>query len=139
MNLQYHAEDQKIIVRIPINLRRWGGKKVLVGPQGQDLRRIDLEVRKDEKLLKALGRAYRWHKMIAIGQYQSVSDLAEAENINKSYLQRMMRLMLLSPRIIDAVLNGQQPEGFALTDVEKAFSPVWSEQEKKFGFVQSNH
>ncbi len=31
MNLQYHAEDQKIIIRIPINLRRWGGKKVLVG------------------------------------------------------------------------------------------------------------
>jgi GTPase Era involved in 16S rRNA processing len=55
MNLQYHAEDQKIIVRIPINLRRWGGKKVLVGPQGQDLRSLDLEVRKDEKLLKALG------------------------------------------------------------------------------------
>jgi hypothetical protein len=112
---------------------------VLVGPQGQDLRRLDLEVRKDEKLLKALGRAYRWHKMIAIGQYQSVSELAEAENINKSYLQRMMRLMLLSPRIIDAVLNGQQPEGFALTDIEKAFSPIWSEQEKKFGFAQSNH
>jgi hypothetical protein len=134
MNLQYHAEDQKIIVRIPINLRRWGGKKVLVGPQGQDLRRLDLEVRKDEKLLKALGRAYRWHKMIAIGQYQSVSELAEAENINKSYLQRMMRIMLLSPRIIDAVLNGQQPAGFALTDIEKSFSPIWAEQEERFGF-----
>ena len=43
MKPQYHAEDQKIIVRIPINLRRWGGKKVLVGPQGQDLRNLDLE------------------------------------------------------------------------------------------------
>lgn len=139
MKPQYHAEDQKIIVRIPINLRRWGGKKVLVGPQGQDLRNLDLEVRKDEKLLKALGRAYRWHKMIAIGKYQSASELAEAENINKSYLLRVMRVMLLSPRIVDAVLNGRQPEGFALTDIEKAFSPVWSEQEKKFGFAQSNH
>ena len=109
MNLQYHAEHQKIIVRIPINLRRWGGKKVLVGPQGQDLRRLDLEVRKDEKLLKALGRAYRCHKMIAIGQYQSVSDLAESEKINKSYLQRMMGLMILSPSIIDAVLYRQYP------------------------------
>lgn len=119
MKPQYHAEDQKIIVRIPINLRRWGGKKVLVGPQGQDLRNLDLDVRKDEKLLKALGRAYRWHKMIAIGKYQSASELAEAENINKSYLLRVMRVMLLSPRIVDAVLNGRQPEGFALTDIDK--------------------
>jgi hypothetical protein len=116
-----------------------GREKSVGRPARSRFEKLDLEVRKDEKLLKALGRAYRWHKMIAIGQYQSVSDLAEAENINKSYLQRMMRLMLLSPRIIDAVLNGQQPEGFALTDVEKAFSPVWSEQEKKFGFAQSNH
>ena len=122
MKPQYHAEDQKIIVRIPINLRRWGGKKVLVGPQGQDLRNLDLEVRKDEKLLKALGRAYRWHKMIAIGKYQSASELAEAENINKSYLLRVMRVMLLSPRIVDAVLNGRQPEGFALTDIDKPLS-----------------
>jgi hypothetical protein len=139
MKPQYHAEDQKIIVRIPINLRRWGGKKVLVGPQGQDLRNLDLEVRKDEKLLKALGRAYRWHKMIAIGKYQSASELAEAENINKSYLLRVMRVMLLSPRIVDAVLNGRQPEGFALTDIDKPFSPIWSEQEKQFGFANSNH
>lgn len=139
MKPQYHTEDQKIIVRIPINLRRWGGKKVLVGPQGQDLRNLDLEVRKDEKLLKALGRAYRWNKMIAIGKYQSVSELAEAENINKSYLLRVMRVMLLSPRIVDAVLNGLQPEGFALTDIDKPFSPIWSEQEKQFGFANSNH
>lgn len=139
MKLQYHAEDQKIILRIPINLRRWGGKKVLVGPQGQDLRNLDLEVRKDEKLLKALGRAYRWHKMIAIGKYQSASELAEAENINKSYLLRVMRVMLLSPRIVDAVLNGRQPESFALTDIDKPFSPIWSEQEKQFGFANSNH
>lgn len=134
MNLQYHAEDQKIIVRIPINLRRWGGKKVLVGPQGQDLRKLDLEVRKDEKLLKALARAYRWQKMIAIGKYQSVSELAEAENINKSYMQRMMRIMLLSPKIIEAIINGQQPEGFSLTSIDRPFTPIWSEQEKLFGF-----
>lgn len=134
MNLQYHAEDQKIIIRIPVNLRRWGGKKVLVGPQGQDLRKLDLEVRKDEKLLKALGRAYRWHKMIVTGKYQSASELAADEDINKSYLQRMIRIMLLSPKIIDAILNGQQPEGFSLTDIDKPFSPIWTEQERQFGF-----
>lgn len=134
MNLQYQAEDQKIVVRVPINLRRWGGKKVLVGPQGQDLRKLDLEIRKDEKLLKALARAYRWQKMLITGKHASISDMAEAEKINKSYIQRMMRIMLLSPKIIDAILSGQQPEGFSLTDIERPFTPIWSEQEKIFGF-----
>lgn len=134
MDMHYRTDDQKIIVRIPINLRRWGGKKVLVGPQGQDLRRLDLEVRKDEKLLKALGRAYRWHKMLATGRFENVTELAKSEGINKSYLQRMMRIMLLSPKIIDAILNGQQPEGFSLTDIDKPFSPIWAEQERQFGF-----
>lgn len=135
MNVQYHIEDQKIIIRVPVNLRRWGGKKVLVGPQGQDLRKLDFEIRKDEKLLKALGRAYRWHKMLALGKYHNITELSEAEDINKSYLQRVMRMMLLSPRIIDAILNGQQPQDFSLTNIDRPFSPIWEEQEKLFGFT----
>lgn len=65
------VENSKIIVHVPLNLRTWGGKKVIVGPQGQDLRALELEVRKDEKLLKALGRAYRWHSWILTGKYRS--------------------------------------------------------------------
>lgn len=135
MNVQHHIEDQKVIIRVPVNLRRWGGKKVLVGPQGQDLRKLDFEIRKDEKLLKALGRAYRWHKMLALGKYHNITELSEAEDINKSYLQRVMRMMLLSPRIIDAILNGQQPQDFSLTNIDRPFSPIWEEQEKLFGFT----
>ena len=60
--------------------------------------------------------------------------MAEKQKINKSYIQRMMRIMQLSPKIVEAILDGQQPEGFALRDIEQTFSPIWSEQEKRFGF-----
>lgn len=123
-------EVQKIIVHIPLNLKQWGGKKVIVSPEGRDLTKMDFSIRQDEKLLKALGRAYRWQKLLA---HTSATELAEKEKINKSYLLRMMRLTLLSPRLIDAILNGQQPESLSLAAIEKPFSPIWSEQEKHFG------
>ena len=125
-------ETQKIVVHIPLNFKKFGSKKVIISPQGQDLTRMDFSIRKDEKLLKALGRAYRWQKLLA---HTSATELAEKEKINKSYLLRMMRLMLLSPRVIDAILNGQQPESLSLATIEKPFSPIWSEQEKQFGLL----
>ncbi|MGD9649549.1 MAG: hypothetical protein AB7G80_05365 [Dongiaceae bacterium] len=128
-------ENSKIIVHVPLNLRTWGGKKVIVGPQGKDLRALELDIRKDEKLLKALGRAYRWHGWILTGKYATVQEMSERQKINKSYMQRMMRIMQLSPKIVEAILDGQQPEGFALRDIEQTFSPLWSEQEKQFGFT----
>lgn len=128
------VENNKIIVHVPMLLKTWGGKKVIVGPQGQDLRELDTTVRKDEKLLKALGRAYRWHTWMLTGKYATVQEMAEKQNINKSYMQRMMRIMQLSPRIIETILDGQQPQSFCLGDIEKTFSPIWSEQEKMFGF-----
>ncbi len=135
MNFQLDTQERKIIVHVPVNFRQWGGKKVLVGPKGQDLRTLDTETRKDEKLLKALARAYKWQKQIALGKYQNAREIEEAEKINHSYVQRVMRMMLLSPRIIEAILDGEQPEGFALTDIDKTFSPLWDEQADNFGFT----
>lgn len=117
-----------------MNMRRWGGKKVVISPTGQDLRKLDKNMRKDEKLLKALGRAYKWQKWLATGKYISVEEISDVENINRSYILRVLRLMKLSPRIIESVLNGNQPDGFGLSSVEKAFPPLWAEQEKLFGF-----
>ena len=108
---------------------------MLIGPQGEDLRLLEKEIRKDEKLLKALARAYKWQKLIAIGKYQNSGDIEMVEQINRSYVQRVMRMMLLSPRIIEAILNGEQPEGFALTDIDKTFSPLWDKQAEQFGFT----
>lgn len=129
------VDNGKIIIHVPMKLRTWGGKKVLIGPQGQDLRALETDVRKDEKLLKALGRAYRWHSWLLTGKYATVQEMAEKQDINKSYMQRMMRIMQLSPKIIEAILDGQQPEGFALRDIEQTFSPIWAEQAEQFEFT----
>jgi GTPase Era involved in 16S rRNA processing len=65
------SKNQKIIVHVPLHVRKWGGKRVVVGPQGQDLRHLDLQIRKDEKLLKALARSYRWQKHLLTGSIKT--------------------------------------------------------------------
>ena len=66
----------------------------------------------DGTLVKALARAWRWQRMLDYGVYASVSEIGEAENISKSYVSRILRLALLAPDIIEAILAG--PAGPAL-------------------------
>jgi hypothetical protein len=39
------------------------------------------------------------------------NELAAAEKISSSYVSRLLRLTLLAPDIVEAILDGQQPEG----------------------------
>ena len=128
-------QEDKIIIHVPVRLKQWGGRKVIVGPKGQDLRTLELGLRRDEKLLKALGRAYKWQKLIATGKCTNMIVLAEKKKVHVSYVQRIMTMMLLSPKIIEAILDGQQPNGFALKSLEKGLSPLWEEQAQVFGFT----
>ncbi len=73
-------------------------------------------------------------KLIETGHCKNAQEVSDVENINRSYVLRILRLMRLSPKIIQSVLDGNQPDGFGLSSVEKSFPPLWSEQEKTFGF-----
>ena len=55
-------------------------------------------------------------------------DLAKAEAINESYLGRVLRLTLLSPSIIEAILEGLQPANLELDGLFKQFPVAWDQQ-----------
>ena len=55
--------------------------------------------------------------------------IAEAENINPSYLARVLRLTLLAPTIVEMILNGRHDaERMTLDHLMEPFSVVWSDQ-----------
>src|SRR5450759_4651772 len=54
-------------------------------------------------------RAFRWRKLLETGVYATVEEIAAAEKINSSYVSRVLRLTLLAPTIVEAVLDGRQP------------------------------
>jgi hypothetical protein len=60
----------------------------------------------DGTRVKALARARCWERLLDRGVYTSVTEIAEAERIGKSYVSRILRLALLAPNIVEAILAG---------------------------------
>jgi hypothetical protein len=85
-----------LVVRIPMRFQRRGGRKRIVAPDGSELAPSS-KPQPDGALIKALAWAWRWYRMLDDGVYASVSDIAEAERINRSYVSRVLRLTLLAP------------------------------------------
>jgi hypothetical protein len=57
-----------------------------------------------------------------------VTELAEAEKINQSYLCRVLRLTLLAPEIVEAILDGRQPPGMQLEPLLRPIPVDWNMQ-----------
>lgn len=114
-----------ITVTVPLTIRRRGGRKVVVAPEGAAW--APPRTRVDSTLVKALARAFRWRRMLESGRFASVTELAEAEKINQSYLCRVLRLTLLAPDIVEAVLDGRRPE-MTLPALMGVYPVEWEKQ-----------
>ncbi len=51
-----------------------------------------------------------------------------AAKINSSYVSRLLRLTLLAPDLVEAILDGRQPEGMTLPELMEPFPVEWTEQ-----------
>lgn len=86
----------------------------------------------DNSLVKALGRAHRWKRLLEEGHHTSLTELAQAEGINRSYLCRVLRLTLLAPDLVEVILEGRQPERLTLKIAMQAIPEVWEDQRTLF-------
>lgn len=124
-------DGRTVTVRVPISIRRRGGRKLVVAPSGVDPW-APPRARIDNTMVKALARAHRWRRMLESGAFATVQDLAAAEKINPSYIARILRLTLLAPDIVEAVLDGRQPVGLQLDDLLARFPVEWERQKSSF-------
>jgi hypothetical protein len=81
----------------------------------------------DPALVKALARAFRYQKLLDDGRYASISEMAAAEKIERGYLGTLLRLTLLAPSLVEALMNGRQPEGVTLPALLEGGPVGWSE------------
>jgi hypothetical protein len=82
----------------------------------------------DGVLVKALARAWRWQRLLDRGVHGSVTEIAEAEGISKSYVSRVLRLALLAPDIVEAILGGWADQRVMLERLERSLPAGWGEQ-----------
>ena len=84
--------------------------------------------RVDSALLKAHARGFRWRKLLETGDYATIEEIAEVENINPSYVSRVLRMTLLAPEIVEVILAGKQPEGLPVAKAMQPFPIEWRDQ-----------
>ena len=116
--------DQTTTVTVPFTIRKRGGRKLILTPDGTPAS-LPTRARPDSALLKALARGFRWQKMLREGDYQTLEEIADAENINPSYVSRLLRMALLAPEIVEAILAGRQPEGLTMARAMQLFPVEW--------------
>ena len=78
--------------------------------------------------MKALARAFRYQRLLDEGRYASISEMAAAEQIERGYLGSLLRLTLLAPDIVEAILDGRQSCDLTLPVLLGSVPSVWDEQ-----------
>ena len=119
------SEDGMITIHIPMTFRKRGGRKMIVTPDGAPWAP---RPRVDNALIKALARAFRLQRMLDEGVCGTIAELARREKVTKSFMSRALRLTLLAPDIVEAVLDGRQPGEMRLVDLLEIFPVDWGEQ-----------
>ena len=117
------ATPPMLTVYVPLTVRRRGGRKVVIAPDGTEAPAVAARV--DSTLVKALARAFRWRRMLETGVVSTVGEIATREKINKSYVSRVLRLTLLAPDIVEAILDGRQPTEMTLRGLLKGVPVEW--------------
>jgi hypothetical protein len=110
---------EMITVHIPITFRKRGGRKLVVTPDGAAWAP---RPRVDNAIVKALARAFRWRTMLDTVVYGTLEDLARAKGVAPSYASRLLRLTLLAPDLVEAILDGRQPAALQLEDLLEGFT-----------------
>ena len=82
------------------------------------------------KLVARGHRGHRWHRQLFDGTHASIADIAKSENINPSFVSRVLRLAYLSPTIVEAILNGQFPAHLTMKRLIAPFPMEWGRQEE---------
>ena len=124
MKAAIDEEQNTIVVHVPMAFTVRGGRKAIIS----QFTTAPPQPRIDDALQKALAHAHSWRRKIERGEYVSITELAEAEGVNESYACRLLRLTLLAPTIVTAILNGRQNADIMLKELLKPLPVRWDEQ-----------
>ena len=110
--------------------RRWAALRPVIAPLSlrYDLGSVPPRPRVDDAMVKALARAFRWRKQLDTGVHATIEDLAKSKGIGKAYISQVLRLTLLAPENVEAILDGRQSAELQLNNLLHGCPPEWEGQ-----------
>lgn len=124
------TSDGRLTLSIPIQIKRRSGSKKVLLPNGETAKPKAWNT-KATPLQLALARDHRWLTMLESGEVKSFREIAERENIDNSYVSRMVNLTCLAPEIVVAILEDELPDHITLFELAVDPQPLWEEQNAK--------
>ncbi|MBO4633648.1 MAG: hypothetical protein J5858_17165 [Lentisphaeria bacterium] len=118
-------DNGNVLVTFPISLRFRSGRRRVIFSENDTLG-ID-------PLVINLARAFRWQELIDSGTYRNTIELAKAIGKDHAFVARTVRLTLLAPEIIHAILAGTLRKSIPMEKLRKEMPARWEDQKKLFG------
>ena len=125
MNKVEILENGNVKITIPMSFRSCAGRKRIVTP--------DSETSFTDPMITNIARAFRWQALIDSGKFFNVHELARAIGKDDGYVSRIIRLTLLSPEIIHAIIAGTLEKDIGIEQLKQAMPLMWEDQKKMFG------
>ena len=122
---------ETVVVELSVQLlRRANGSRIVLGDGDQATNGPD------PKLVQLVADAHRWNRMLAEGTVASLRELSDLEQLDRSDIGRILNLAYLAPDIVEAILDGRQPQALTVYGLGRISSlPLdWSEQRRVLGF-----
>ncbi|MEO7380694.1 MAG: hypothetical protein ABIV25_03015 [Paracoccaceae bacterium] len=119
---------ETVTLHVPMALRKHGRRRTIVLPEGAPAQRLQI----DNTMIKTLARAFRWRRILEVGTFATIAELAAAEKIDPSYLSRVLRLNNLAPDIVEAIVEGRPIGGATLAMFLDAIPAEWERQRQLF-------
>ena len=131
----YTTGQQRVTV-VPLIIRRKQNRKVMIPPPGDDS--ILGTGGHDLPMIRMLGKAFYWQRLLDEGCYPTANDLARSLKLEPGWVAEVLRLTTLAPDIIESVLEGRQPRDLNLHTLRGRRDQLprdWGEQRKALGFA----
>ena len=129
LGLEHHGNASALLtIEHIVRLTRTGRAMRLIDGTGATASGGDV----DAVLIRLVLRARSWWQVLAQGQL-TLTELAAREEVTNSYMVRVVRLAFLSPKVLDALLEGTLRAGIdaAALTAPGAIDPVWAKQEAR--------
>ncbi len=121
---------------VPLAIKRRHSSKLIVPPAGEKFVRTTSTF--DLPLIRTIGKAFYWQKMIDTGEVANATELARRFKLEPGWVSEVLRMTRLAPDIIRAVLDGKQPRHLNLHALRGRQAEVpldWGEQRRLFEFI----
>lgn len=131
----YVSGQQRVTV-VPLTIRRRRNRTLLSPPAGSSS--VLGCGGPDLPMIKTVSKAFYWQRLLEHGRYATTTELARALKLEPGWVAEVLRLTLLAPDIVEAIIEGRQPRHLNLQILRGRNDLLprdWTEQRTALGFI----